>query len=178
LFDYADILSWSDTGQQNVQSWTDYGGVSRQYQMIHPDNMKDLDGSYTEDGDHIGQRGALRLGKALWWMLARMAGWDGTPATVLTLHGTPGDQTIRLIWDVNVALPLTSTWQISYYSQTVPITLTNIPNPTRAYTLTNLTNYAWYTITLNAMVNSAPMLTTSIKLMPTNRWLYLPLVCR
>ena len=39
--------------------------------------MLDLDGSYTEDGDHIGQRGALRLAKAMWWMLARMAGWDG-----------------------------------------------------------------------------------------------------
>jgi hypothetical protein len=78
LFDYADILSWSDAGQQNLQSWTDYGGVSRQYQMIHPDNRLDLDGTYTEDGDHIGQRGALRLGKALWWMLARLVGWDGT----------------------------------------------------------------------------------------------------
>jgi len=78
LFDYADILSWSDAGQQNLQSWTDYGSVSRQYQMIHSDNMLDLDGTYTEDGDHIGQRGALRLGKALWWMLARLAGWDGT----------------------------------------------------------------------------------------------------
>ncbi len=80
LFDYADILSWSNAGQQNLQSWTDYGGVPRQYQMIHPDNMLDFDGTYTEDGDHIGQRGALRLGKALWWMLARLAGWDGTPA--------------------------------------------------------------------------------------------------
>jgi len=29
------------------------------------------------DGDHIGEVGALRLGKALWWLLARIAGWDG-----------------------------------------------------------------------------------------------------
>jgi uncharacterized repeat protein (TIGR01451 family) len=81
LFDYADILSWSNAGQQNLQLWTDYGGVSKQYQMIHADNMLNLDGTpHTEDGDHIGPRGALRLGKALWWMLARIAGWDGTPA--------------------------------------------------------------------------------------------------
>ena len=39
--------------------------------------MEDLDGTYSEDGDHIGEAGALRLGKALWWMLARMSGWDG-----------------------------------------------------------------------------------------------------
>jgi len=44
--------------------------------------MKDYDGSWniiahTEDGDHIGEIGALRLAKAMWWMLARIAGWDG-----------------------------------------------------------------------------------------------------
>lgn len=44
--------------------------------FIHADNMLDLDGSYQEDGDHIGERGALRLAKALWWMLARIAGWQ------------------------------------------------------------------------------------------------------
>jgi hypothetical protein len=39
--------------------------------MIHPDNL-----GGTEVG-HIGTVGALRLGKAMWWMLARIAGWDG-----------------------------------------------------------------------------------------------------
>ena len=103
LFDYADILSWSNAGQQNLSSWTDYGSVSKQYQMIHSDNMLDLDGTtHTEDGDHIGPRGALRLGKALWWMLARIAGWDGTladmprksaSATALT-YGQPVTYTV------------------------------------------------------------------------------------
>lgn len=79
LFDYADILCYSDAGDEQTLNWTDFGGVSRTFQFIHVDNMLDLDGSYTEDGDHIGQRGALRLAKALWWMLARMAGWDGQP---------------------------------------------------------------------------------------------------
>ncbi len=77
LFDYADILAWSDSGSENRPTWTDlYSGV-HSYQMIHPDNMLDLNGTYAEDGDHIGGRGALRLGKAVWYMLARMAGWDG-----------------------------------------------------------------------------------------------------
>lgn len=76
LFDYADILCWSDAGAHNTAVWND-GGTPRAHDQIHPDNMRDLDGSYAEDGDHIGQRGALRLAKAMWWMLARLAGWDG-----------------------------------------------------------------------------------------------------
>lgn len=77
LFDYADILCWSNAGDEKLINWTDHSGTQQSYQVIHDDNMVDLDGSYTEDGDHIGQRGALRLAKAFWWMLARMAGWDG-----------------------------------------------------------------------------------------------------
>jgi|GEM_PF-2312347 len=92
LFDYADILAWSNAGAQNLQTWTDYAGNPKQYQMIHADNTLDLDGSTYEDGDHIGQRGALRLGKALWVMMARQAGWDpsGTRVTRLESCGTPG----------------------------------------------------------------------------------------
>lgn len=87
LFDYADILSWGDDGTLNTDTWNGsdnpppYDGVPRTFPHIHPDNMKDLDGSYEEDGDHIGERGALRLAKAMWWMLARLAGWDGNSTT-------------------------------------------------------------------------------------------------
>lgn len=76
LFDYADILCWSDAGQENTISWTDGVGGAHSFPVIHGDNMLDLAGDYAEDGDHIGQRGALRLAKALWWMLARIAGWQ------------------------------------------------------------------------------------------------------
>jgi hypothetical protein len=34
----------------------------------------------------------------------------------------------------------------------------------------------WYTVTLNAMLNSTPFLTDTIELMPTDRFVYLPIV--
>jgi hypothetical protein len=97
---------------------------------------------------------------------------------VLELTGAPANQAIDLKWSVNVTLPPTSTWRIAYYSQTVPITINNIVSPTRAYALNGLTNYVWYTVTLNAMLNSTPFLTDTIKLMPTDRFVYLPTVMK
>lgn len=78
LFDYADILCWSNANQENLVNWTDYGGTNQVFPYIHPDNMLDRYGNYSEADGHIGYRGALRLAKALWWMLARLEGWNGT----------------------------------------------------------------------------------------------------
>ena len=71
LFDYADILSW-DGGVQYMDSWDGH---------IFPNGDPDL-ATYTGfdggNGDsHISEEACLKLGKALWWMLARVAGWDG-----------------------------------------------------------------------------------------------------
>jgi hypothetical protein len=94
LFDYDDILCWNGNGERREVTWTDYGGFQQTFQAIHADNLLDMDGTYTEDGDHIGQRGALRLAKAMWWMLARMAGWDGEP---LGLNQPADDYKIRML---------------------------------------------------------------------------------
>jgi hypothetical protein len=75
LFDYADILCWSDAGALATTTWSG-NGTERTFPVIHPDNMLDMNGGYLEDGDRIGQRGALRLAKAMWVMLARMTGWE------------------------------------------------------------------------------------------------------
>lgn len=73
LMDYADILCYNNVGELSTTSWTDNSGELQTYPLIHPDNI-------LGDGvAHIGYQGAERLGKAMWWLLARMAGWDGKP---------------------------------------------------------------------------------------------------
>lgn len=81
LFDYADILCYNNSGEKNIINWSD-NGTNRPFAHIHSDNMMDYDVNWntiahTEDGDHIGEVGTVRLAKAMWWMLARIAGWDG-----------------------------------------------------------------------------------------------------
>lgn len=110
LFDYADILSHNDAGEENIEYWN-----NRPYPRIHSDNMKNLDGSAGGDIGHIGEVGAVRLAKAIWWMMARLAGWDGitlgdseTPSvTVISPNGAEKmkvgcDYTISWIAEDNV----------------------------------------------------------------------------
>ncbi|MCD4670605.1 MAG: T9SS type A sorting domain-containing protein [Actinomycetia bacterium] len=72
FFDYADILSYNDSGELETASWDGHT-----FPVIHPDNLV---GSYT---GHIGEVGALRIAKAMWWMLARMTGWQENGETGL-----------------------------------------------------------------------------------------------
>lgn len=66
LFDYADILSHDDNGAASTLPWN-----GDTYQVVTPTN------GTPEQVGHISNAGAVRLAKAMWWMLARMAGWDG-----------------------------------------------------------------------------------------------------
>jgi hypothetical protein len=98
----------------------------------------------------------------------------------LVLNGAPADQAIHLTWTVNTTLPVTSTWQIAYDGPPgdQPSPITSILSPTRAYTLTGLTNYTLYTVTLNGMLDSTPFLTDTVRVMPTDIFVHLPLVLR
>jgi hypothetical protein len=66
LFDYADILCYDDNGQQTTTTWDGHT-----YPVITTTNLGD--GSI----GHIGSAGCIRLAKAQWWLLARIAGWNG-----------------------------------------------------------------------------------------------------
>lgn len=93
----------------------------------------------------------------------------------LDLHGAQGDQAIYLSWTVNVNLPVTTTWTITYNGPAgvPPSPISGLAKPTRAYTLTGLTNYQWYTVTL---ITDPPMLTDTVTVMPTDCLIHLPLV--
>ena len=104
--------------------------------------------------------------------------YEFTPSLVLI--GAPGDQTIFLNWTVNATLPQTSTWQISYVSATgtASLPITAIVSPTRSYSLTGLTNYIPYTVTLNALTGSVIFLADSVTVTPTDRFIFLPVVLK
>jgi hypothetical protein len=115
------------------------------------------------------------------WEAARAELADIIEGGNLVLHGTPRDQAIHLTWEVYGTLPSTSTWQIDYTSETGTVLLPPISIPTntvRSYTLTGLTNYVWYSVTLNGMVDATPILTDTVRVMPTNIFVYLPLILR
>jgi hypothetical protein len=97
----------------------------------------------------------------------------------LELWGAPVDQQIQLDWRVNnITLPISTTWTISYQGPMgdEPSPITDIISTTRAYSLTGLTNYEWYTITLGAIVDETEVLSDTVTLMPTDIFNYLPLV--
>jgi hypothetical protein len=96
----------------------------------------------------------------------------------LSLHGVPRDKAILLTWDVRATLDEATTWRLTYYSQTVasPLTATVPLSTARSHTLAGLTNGEWYTVTLNAVVASAPVLTDTTRVMPVGTFVHLPLI--
>ena len=120
LFDYADILCWSNAGVQNTTNWTDSTAAAHTFPAIHSDNMLDLSGGYAEDGDHIGERGALRLAKAMWYMLARIAGWNSPfgNSLVITVSGagTVAKNPDQLNYTAGTSVTLTASPAVGFVS--------------------------------------------------------------
>ena len=58
------------------------------------------------------------------------------------------------------------------------LTATDPSSASRAYTLTNLTNYEWYTVTLNAMLDTTVLYSDTVTVMPTDRFVYLPVLLK
>ncbi|NLA49636.1 MAG: T9SS type A sorting domain-containing protein, partial [Bacteroidales bacterium] len=71
LFDYADILCYDDDGTRGSVTWNNntFPGITAK--NAYPINM-----------GHISDAGNLRLAKAMWWMLARIAGWDDVKTNI------------------------------------------------------------------------------------------------
>ena len=174
LFDYADILCYSDGGALNEVTWTDAEGGVHRFPYIHPDNMKDLNGGYVEDGDHIGEVGTIRLAKAMWWMLARMAGWDGQSITTSTVGVTTSsvNPMTTTVPTTTTSVPTTTS---SVITTTVrPTTTTTSVMPTTTTSVAPTTTSSVSTTTVKPMTTTtiqptttAVLLTTSTTMQPT-----------
>ena len=106
---------------------------------------------------------------------------DLTQQVTVELRGTPGDGTIHLTWEVTGALPDGLTWEIGYVTDTGTMVMpaaTGLPAATREYTLDNLVNGVWYTVTLNALEGSTVVLTVTVRVMPVDEFVFLPFVSR
>jgi hypothetical protein len=106
----------------------------------------------------------------------RFEGLPCTQAAEVTLNGIPGDEAIYLTWEANTSLPASTTWRISYAGPPgdQPSPISGLPETTRSYTLTGLTNYVTYTVTLQAMQDGAPILSDTVRVMPTDKFVFLP----
>ena len=100
--------------------------------------------------------------------------------STVDLRGRPADHALRLDWTVWGTLPVNSTWRIAYAGPAgdQPSPITNIMGSIRTYTLTGLTNYNWYTVTLNAIDNTFPIMTGTVTVLPTDIYVYLPQVTK
>ena len=98
----------------------------------------------------------------------------------LTLYGTGADRIIGLNWTLNTTLPPTGTWRIDYDGPAgdQPSPVTGIVSTTRSYALTGVTNYVWYTLTLAALLDSTPLFSDTVHVMPTDQFGYLPVVLK
>ncbi len=110
----------------------------------------------------------------------RFEGLPCSPANALVLTGVPADKTIFLTWKVNETLPSGVTWTIHYTGPTgsQPSPISGLAAAARAYTLTGLTNYSSYTLTLDAMQNGASILSRTVTVMPTDIAIHLPVVAK
>ena len=122
LFDYADILCYDDNSE--VPNTTSYDG--HVYPIITTTNL------LPDQTGHISNAGALRLAKAMWWMLARIAGWDGGTSTVpVTSINVTGAGGVTTITQDNGTLALTAT-----------VTPANATNKTVTWSIINGTGQA------------------------------------
>ena len=97
LFDYADILCHDDDGSMNTQTWNGHT-----YPSIT--SINEVPRNY----GHISDSGAIRLARAQWWMLARIAGWEGLIAIDNTPPSVPDRIDTSSIAETSVSLSWTA----------------------------------------------------------------------
>lgn len=74
VYDFADIESWDPGGTQHPTT-TDACGWCQAWCDAHPADCADL--GQMGDCAHSHKLNCIQKAKAFWWMMARLAGWDG-----------------------------------------------------------------------------------------------------
>ncbi len=189
LFDYADILCWDENGKECMEKWNSYqfpriapayamtptNGISSGYGKAggeHDANNDGFDDDYgilLQGGCHISREGCIRLGKAMWWMLAKMAGWDGNtqepdlagPEVVSV--GISSATTVNIIF--NEPLDEVTATNISNYNIASPILVFKAELSGTMVTLTTSEHQSGtYSITIaNIKDKAANIMNTAIK---------------
>ncbi|MCB0167823.1 MAG: hypothetical protein KDI79_26590 [Anaerolineae bacterium] len=99
----------------------------------------------------------------------------------LQLTARPGDHTARLDWLLNTTLPSTTTWRITYTGPPgdQPSPINGLPYSPQSTTLTGLTNYQPYQVTVRALLAATPVLTSNtVTVIPTDYFTFLPVIER
>jgi hypothetical protein len=144
LFDYADILCYDYDGSTNT---TTYDGHT--YPIITTKNLGDA------DIGHVSDTASVRLAKAMWWMLARIAGWDGlaeaevdsaaSDILTFTLTAQTGAATINSTAHT-VSIEVEYGTSVTALQPTITVSLGATISPTSG-TATDFTNPVTYTVT-------------------------------
>ena len=87
LFDFGELECWSlDGTEENT-----YDYIGRQIPVWHQDWSSGAENYY----GHINKEGVVMKAKAMWWLMARLAGWEGVTDDNFTLGDVSGNGLIN-----------------------------------------------------------------------------------
>jgi len=120
LFDFEDIDCW-------------YNGVMNYY-ILNGDTIPlQHDAFYNPDGcGHANDLCGIEKGKATWWMMAKLSGWQGTSSSALNLkvflEGSMNISTMNTYLNINGLIPLSQPYNITPWNYSGNEVVTSIPN--------------------------------------------------